>query len=317
MGSNLDLGGVYVPLITPFEGSSDQSPVALGDQSPVALGELERLANESLDAGATGLVALGTTGEPATLDDDERRAVIETVGSVCRQRQAAFIIGAGTNNTKATIEAAKQAALSPRLTAILSVVPYYTRPSEAGIVSHFGAVAEASPVPVVVYNIPYRTGRGLGSASLLRLASTPNIAGLKQAVGGIDQDTLELMAEKPDNFHVLCGDDPYLYSLMTLGGSGAIAASAHVCTSGFVALVDAALKGETGARQIHEILLPVCKFLFTEPSPGIVKGVLAYQGRISSGSLRLPMTAGSDAGVAAATAAVKKAESLLASMANG
>lgn len=301
MAGNSDLHGVYVPLITPF--TADDKP---------ALGEIERLANESLDAGATGLVALGTTGEPATLTADEKSSVVDVVASVCKSRSAQLLVGAGTNSTAVSLEAVRWFGSRSGVTGLLSVVPYYTRPSEAGIVAHFKELAKESPVPLVVYNIPYRTGRGLGAKSLLELANTPNIAGLKQAVGGIDADTMTLMANVPSDFNVLCGDDAFIFPLMSLGGRGAIAASSHVCTKGFVSLVNASLKGDVEkARQISNKLLPVCQLLFEEPSPGVIKGVLAAQGRISTANLRAPMTKASEAAASAALAAVEKAESQL------
>jgi 4-hydroxy-tetrahydrodipicolinate synthase len=289
MSSALDLHGVYVPLVTPFTADDE-----------VAYDEIERLVVKALDAGAAGIVGLGTTGEPATLEPEERIAVINTIAAVCRDRSAHFCVGTGTNNTRESL-ALQEQAVAAGAQSVLSVVPYYTRPSEAGIVEHFEYLAQNCEVPVVIYNIPYRTGRNLGASSLLELADMPNIAGLKQAVGGVDADTARLLAEKPDDFHVLCGDDPFIFPMMALGAAGAIAASSHVCTHEFVAMVDAALKGDYSvARHIHEALLPVCTSLFAEPSPAVIKGVLASQGSLSMGGLRMPMTAASEASIAAA-----------------
>lgn len=282
MTSELDLRGVYVPLITPF---------TAGDE--VAYDEVEKLAVAALEAGAAGIVALGTTGEPATLESSEKAKIIEIAGAICKSYNAHLQVGAGTNSTRASL-AAIEAATKAGAQSILSVVPYYTRPSVAGIVAHFKALADASAVPVVAYNIPYRTGRELTDASLLELAAHANIAGVKQAVGGIDAATQRLLAEKPESFHVLCGDDPYIYAMTALGGSGAIAASANVLTEGFVALVDAALKGEHArARQLHQILLPLTSVLFEEPSPAVTKAVLYKTGMISTPALRSPMTSAS------------------------
>lgn len=287
MTSELDLPffhhGVYVPLVTPFTESDF-----------VAYDEIERLATSAIDAGAAGIVALGTTGEPATLDEQERAEVIKVIAAVCRDRGAHLCVGAGTNSTKTSL-AAVQAANKAGAQSVLSVVPYYTRPSEAGIVTHFQTLAAASAVPLVVYNIPYRTGRGLGVSSLLELADTTNIAGLKQAVGGVDAGTLQLLADKPDGFSVFCGDDPYVFPLLALGSSGAIAASANLCTTAFVALVDAALKGEFArARELHEAVLPLCTVLFSEPSPAVIKAALHATGKISSPNVRAPMTIASN-----------------------
>jgi 4-hydroxy-tetrahydrodipicolinate synthase len=135
-----------------------------------------------------------------------------------------------------------------------------------------------------------------------------NVAGLKQAVGGVDADTLEILAGLPPGFAMLCGDDPFIYPMTLMGGAGSITASAHVCTARFVAMVDCALGDKLDeGRAYAQALLPVCKTLFAEPSPGVIKGVLHAQGRIPTPDLRLPMTAGSQAAVDAALAAVDTA----------
>src|SRR5207237_10058130 len=136
--------------------------------------------------------------------------------------------GAGAYDTRTTIARHEALAGVPGVVASLAVVPYYVRPSETAIVEHFRLVASRSPVPVVLYNIPYRTGRGLGAAALLELAAVDGIAGLKQAVGALDWDTLALLAGKPEGFTVLGGDDPYLLPTVLMGGGGAIAAASHL-----------------------------------------------------------------------------------------
>lgn len=294
MASELELRGVYVAVVTPFE-----------DDGSVALPALERLVEEFLDAGAAGIVALGTTGESSALSGDEKRGVIVTCAGVCESRGAQLIVGAGTNNTAATVAAVEQLAGVPACVAALCVVPYYVRPSEAGIVEHFRVVAKASPVPLVVYNIPYRTGRALGAASLLQLATTPNVAAVKQAVGAIDLDTLEVLAGAPEGFAVLGGDDAYLYPTVLMGGAGTIAASANVATDRFVAMIECGLAGKLEeGRATAEALLPLVKRLFAEPNPAVIKGVLHAQGRIPTPDLRLPMTAASPAAVEAAMTAL-------------
>ena len=294
MASELELRGVYVAVVTPFHADGT-----------VALPALEKLAGEYLDAGAAGIVALGTTGESSALTSDEKRGVIVTCAAVCQARGAQLIVGAGTNNTTATVSAVEALAGVPACVAALCVVPYYVRPTEAGIVEHFKVVAQASPVPLVVYNIPYRTGRALGAASLLQLAVLPNIAAVKQAVGGIDMDTLEVLAGAPDGFSVLGGDDAYLFPTVLMGGAGTIAASANVATDRFVAMIECGLAGKLEeGRTTAEALLPLVKRLFAEPNPAVIKGVLHAQGRIPTPDLRLPMTAASPAAVEAAMSAL-------------
>jgi 4-hydroxy-tetrahydrodipicolinate synthase len=224
---------------------------------------------------------------------------------VCGDRGAQLIVGAGTNDTRTTIARHEQLAEVPGIVASLAVVPYYVRPSEAGIVAHFTEVAERSPVPLVIYNVPYRTGRGLGAASLLELAAHPNVVGVKQAVGGIDADTLRVLAEAPPSFAVLGGDDAYLLPTVLMGGAGAIAAAAHVRTSDFVRMIDDGLAGRVAdARARAEALLPVALALFAEPNPAVIKGVLHAQGRLPTPDVRMPLTNASKSAVDDALAAI-------------
>jgi 4-hydroxy-tetrahydrodipicolinate synthase len=296
-GSRL-LEGVYVPLVTPF--AADGS---------VALDAVERQSREYLDAGSAGIVALGTTGESSALDAAEQRAVIERCARACAAHDAQLIVGAGTNSTAKTIAAVEALAGTPALVAALIVVPYYVRPSDAGVVAHFRAVAEASPVPVVVYNIPVRTGRNLGPAGMLELARHPNIVGVKQAVGALDTDTLEILAGAPPEFSVLGGDDPFLFPTVLMGGAGAICASAHVLTERFVAMTDCGLAAKVDDGRAHaEALLPVVQACFAEPNPSVFKGVLHAQGRIPTPDVRLPLVPASPDAVDRAMAAVRAAQ---------
>jgi 4-hydroxy-tetrahydrodipicolinate synthase len=291
------LRGVYVAVVTPFEADGS-----------VALGALEGLVHGYVDAGAAGVVALGTTGEASALDAGEKKSVIDVCAGVCAERSVQLIVGAGTNNTAASVAAAEALRGVPALTAVLSVVPYYVRPSQAGCIEHFRAVAAASPAPLVVYNIPYRTGRGLEARTILALAGMPNIAGIKQAVGSIDVDTLEVLAGAPEGFAVLGGDDAFLFPTVLMGGAGTIAASANVLTDRVVAMIECGLAGKLDeGRTLAEALLPVARSLFAEPNPAVIKGVMHAQGRIPTPDLRLPMTAASAASVEAALAAIEAA----------
>ena len=194
------------------------------------LDSLELLATSLLADGATGLVALGTTGEPSTLTPGERRSVVETCDRVCREVDRRLIVGAGTNSTRGTVEEILHLTSGTGASAVLIVVPYYTRPSEAAVVEHFMAVADASPLPIVAYNVPYRTGRSLGASALLDIGAHPHVIGLKQSVGAIDADTLEVLARSGPDFALLAGDDAFITPTILMGGSGAIAAAAHLCT---------------------------------------------------------------------------------------
>jgi 4-hydroxy-tetrahydrodipicolinate synthase len=273
------LRGLYLPLITPFT-----------DDGELATDALEKLAHDVIDAGAAGLVALGTTGEHATLTVAERRAVLDVAARVCRDRGAALMAGAGSDDTTGTARELRDLAAWPEVAAALTVVPYYTRPSEEGVVAHFTRLAAGSPVPLVVYNIPYRTGRTLSVSTLLRLAAIPGIAGVKHAVGAVDEDTVLLMASRPDDFAVLAGDDVFASPLLALGAAGGILASAHLRTGEFADLIEAWQGGRAAqARELGHRLAPLSAALFAEPSPAVIKGALHAQGRIPSPAVRLPL----------------------------
>jgi 4-hydroxy-tetrahydrodipicolinate synthase len=290
--------GLHVPLVTPFDAAG-----------AVDLAALERLAEEVLDAGADGIVALATTAEASSLDERERDAVLAVCARVAADRGVALIVGAGTNDTRTTIARHEALGEVEGVTASLAVVPYYVRPSEAAIVAHFQAVAARSPVGLIVYNIPYRTGRGLGAQALLELAATDGIVGVKQAVGALDVDTLELLAQAPRDFAVLCGDDAFLLALLLMGGAGAITASAHLCTERFAALIAAAGAGRLDEARAHaEALLPLILALFAEPSPAVLKAMLHEAGRIATPDVRMPLQPASAAAAVAVARALAASE---------
>jgi len=283
MANDLNLQGLWVPIVTPFTEAGD-----------VDLSSLRRLAERLLNDGARGLVALGTTGEPATLTLEERQRVVEVCNIAAAQSGCPLIVGAGTNSTVETIDEIQRLTGHGQVAGALVVVPYYTRPSAAAVVEHFHLVADESPVPIVLYNIPYRTGRGLDSQALLDASSHPNIIGLKQSVGSLDYDTLDVLARHDPAFAVLTGDDAFIAPTVLLGGSGAIAAAAHICTSLFVELVEAALAGNVSrTKALADALLPVVSAGFAEPNPAVWKAALHHNGEISSATLRRPMTSAS------------------------
>ena len=284
----MSLTGLFVPLITPFTPAGE-----------LASDALESLAQTVLDDGAAGIVALGTTGEPATLTAAERRRVVDICAGVCAERGADLIVGAGSNSTDGSIGMLGE--LDPRATAVLSVVPYYTRPSEDGVVEHFRRLAAASPVPLIIYNVPHRTGRPLGADTLRRLALLPNVAGFKHAVGGIDDATVEFMSDLPADVAVLAGDDLHAGTLLALGASGAILACANVATRAYADLVSAWRDGPLDvARRLNNRLVPLARALFAEPNPVVIKAVLAAQRRIPSPYVRLPLLVATPAATAAA-----------------
>ncbi|MEV8340247.1 4-hydroxy-tetrahydrodipicolinate synthase [Streptomyces niveus] len=279
--------GVYVPLITPFDHAG-----------AVALDALEALAHELLDAGVTGLVALGTTAEVATLSAAEKDAVVTVLARVCRERGAPLIVGAGNNDTAASRDALAALGKVPGIAAALTLVPYFTRPSEAGVVAHFTELAANSPVPLVIYHIPYRTGQELGADTLRTLGALPGVVGVKYATGGISAATVELFAELPDDFAVFAGDDTFFSPLLAMGAHGGILVSAHLATGRFVELADAWAKGDVArARDLGHRLGALSAAAFAEPNPTVTKGVLHAQGRIPTASVRLPLLPAAPASV--------------------
>jgi 4-hydroxy-tetrahydrodipicolinate synthase len=262
------LHGIFVPLITPFDADGQ-----------VATGALEDLAREVLDAGATGVVALGTTAEAGTLDEAEKRAVIEVCAQVCAPRDATLIVGAGSSDTRASAAALAALAHWPQISAALVPVPYYTRPGEAGVLAHFTRLAAHSPVPLVVYHIPYRTAQPLSAAALRELGRLPNVAGIKLATGGLDGEAVDLLGDCPPGFAVLA-----------LGAPGGILASAHLATRHFTALAAAWAQGDAQtARPLGHALARLSAAAFAEPNPTVIKGALHAQGRIPTPDVRLPL----------------------------
>ena len=280
--------GIWVPLITPF---------ADGEVDHAALRALVR---RYADAGIAGLVALGTTGEPAALDDAEQDAVLATILDEARAaahsthgadvRALPVLVGVSGNHTASMKERIEQLNALP-IAGVLMAAPYYIRPSQAGIVGHFMALADASDKPVVLYDIPYRTGVRLELDTLLTLAAHPRIQAVKDCAGSLDT-TLALIRD--GRLQVLTGEDINIFNTLCLGGSGAIAASAHLRPERFVALYRALSAGQLdeGRRIFHE-LAPLIQALFAEPNPAPVKALLAAQGLIRD-ELRMPMTRAGD-----------------------
>ncbi|WCM22652.1 4-hydroxy-tetrahydrodipicolinate synthase [Paraburkholderia bryophila] len=276
--------GIWIPLITPFaDGAVDHAA-------------LRALVRRYADAGVAGLCALGTTGEPATLDAAEQDAVLATIldevqthartHAAERRQPLPVLVGVSGNHTASMLERIGQLNPLP-IAGVLMAAPYYIRPSQAGIVGHFTALADASDKPVVLYDIPYRTGVRLELDTLLTLAAHPRIQAVKDCAGSLDT-TLALIRD--GRLQVLTGEDMQIFNSLCLGGSGAIAASAHVHPARFVALYDALAAGRLAeGRRMFHALAPLIEALFVEPNPAPVKALLAAQGLIRD-ELRMPMT---------------------------
>ncbi|AIY40010.1 4-hydroxy-tetrahydrodipicolinate synthase [Collimonas arenae] len=269
--------GIWVPLITPFFN---------GQVDHAALGKLTRY---YVEAGVSGLVALGTTGEAAALDQLEQRAVVATV------LQAAaglpVIVGLSGNHSGQLHENLQYFGASD-IAGFLIPAPCYVRPSQQGLIDHFSSLADASPVPLVLYDIPYRSGVQIELSTLLTLAAHPQIQAVKDCAGSV-ATTQALIAD--GRLQVLSGEDINVLNNLCMGGSGAIAASVHVKPQRFVALYRAVSEQRLhDARAIFHELAPLIRLLFAEASPGPVKAVLAQQGWIKD-ELRVPMTVASPA----------------------
>ena len=267
-------GGVLVPNVTPFKDGEIDEP------------SLRRLIDYLVDAGASGLVPCGTTGESATLSHDEHVRVIGITAEQAAGR-VPVVAGVGTNDTRETIGLLERAEKLP-IDGYLVVCPYYNRPPQKGILDHFRAVSENTNRPIIIYNIPSRTGRNISVETIAELSKIPNIVGVKEASGDIEQ-AMNIIA-RTSNFSVLSGEDHLLFPLCCLGGSGGILASAHVLASEFRELCESAVEGDIKrARALHYHLLPLIKVMFKEPNPAPAKAAMKLLGVIDSDELRLPL----------------------------
>ncbi|WP_131739197.1 dihydrodipicolinate synthase family protein [Actinomadura roseirufa] len=284
--------GIHASLVTPFTRSGE-----------VDAKSLERLAVHCLDHGAAGLVALGTTGEAALLDPAEQRTVLEVCRAVSIERGTPLTAGAGTMGTEDTIRQARERA--PLADALLVVVPYYLRPSDEGVIDHFAAVGAAVDVPIIVYNVPYRTGKRLGADVLARLLDLDCVTAIKHCAEGIDAGTLALMAGGPRKA-VLSGDDASIYPMLQLGATGGVAASACLAPAAYATMAEAARCGNAArGLTLHNALFPLAEALFREPSPSVLKACLAETGLIDDPGVRAPLRPPSPESVAAARRALR------------
>lgn len=267
--------GIWVALVTPFSDGEVDHPA------------LRKLVRHYAEAGVSGLVALGTTGEAAALDQLEQQAVVHTVLDAAAGLPV--IVGLGGNHSGQLHQNLLQ--FSERnIAGFLIPAPYYVRPSQQGIIDHFTRLADASPVPLVLYDIPYRTGVQIELQTLLTLAAHPQIQAVKDCSGSI-ATTQALIAD--GRLQVLAGEDINIFNCLCMGGSGAISAAAHVSPQRFVALYRAVVEQRLhDARAIFRELAPLIRLMFAEPSPGPVKALLAQQGWIRD-ELRAPMTVAS------------------------
>jgi 4-hydroxy-tetrahydrodipicolinate synthase len=267
--------GIWVPLVTPFR------------DRQIDFAALQSLARHIAGTGVAGLVVCGSTGEAAALSKEEQLAVLDAVLDAVPA--CPVVMGLADNNLQAALTYLHHIQQRP-LAGMLVPPPSYIRPSQAGIIEYFLHLAETATVPLILYNIPYRTGVGMQLDTIRTLAQHPRIAAVKDC-GGDQQLTMQLIRD--GELAVLAGEDPQIFSTLCLGGAGAIAASAHIRPDLFVKMYHAVRENRLDeARKIFYWLLPVIDLLFDEPNPAPVKALLARFGWMSE-ELRLPMQAAS------------------------
>lgn len=284
--------GVGVALITPFNNYNVDYPA------------LERMVDYVIAGGVDYIVALGSTAETATLSLSERDKVLRFIVEHTNGR-VPIVAGMGSNNTADLTEQLRTFNLDG-VEAILSVVPYYNKPSQEGIYRHFMAVTEASPVPVIIYNVPGRTGLNMTAATTLRLAhATPKIVAIKEACGNVEQ-MQAILDGRPEGFLVLSGDDGLTVELVKRGGDGVISVAANSFPERFCGCVHRAMSGATAsAEEEMAELLPAIDLLFKEGNPTGVKSMTAAMG-ITRSEVRLPLVEGSETLMQAIKSAITK-----------
>lgn len=268
--------GTGVALVTPFR-----------KQETIDFSKLEKLINHIISSGVDYIVALGTTSEAATMTETERHAlqdfIIESVGGRCP-----IMLGLGGNNTLAVTDVIANTNFDG-ISGILSVTPYYNKPNQRGLAQHFKQIADASPVPVILYNVPGRTGINMLPETTLQLATEcPNIIGIKEASGNIGQ-VMQILRNKPEGFAVISGDDSLTYPMIALGATGVISVIANALPKEMSTMVHYALKGDTRkALPLHYRMLPLMNAIFEEGNPSGIKALLEIEGLIGN-TLRMPL----------------------------
>lgn len=272
---NKKLKGTGVAIVTPFHKDGSIDFKSLG-----------KLLNSLIENGITYIVTLGTTGESAALSTVEKNAVINYVTEVVEKR-IPVVVGVGGNNTSAVLGMLKELSLDD-VDAILSVCPYYNKPQQNGLYLHYKAIANNSPLPVILYNVPDRTGVNLKAETTLQLAHDfKNIIGIKEACKNTEQ-WIAILKDRPDNFMLLSGDDLSTMPMIALGGNGVISVTANAFPKEFSDMVNHCFKGEyKSARKIQYKLMEFTTSLFLEGSPGGIKASLEVLG-ICQNYLRLP-----------------------------
>ena len=272
--------GLWLPLVTPFrDGALDEV-------------SLRRMARHYLGQPIDGFILAATTGEGLTIDEEETARLVAIVASEVARRIPVYL-GISGSDTRKIARTLAHVAPWP-VDGYLIACPYYTRPSQEGLYRHFAALAGATERPILVYNIPYRTGVNMANETLLRLAALPNVVGVKDCCADQNQ-SFDLIRAKLSGFSVMTGEDALFHAALTQGADGGILASAHIDTARFAAIRDMHMAGDQpGALRAWRALVDLPRLLFAEPSPAPIKHWLWRAGLIDSPQVRLPMTQVSD-----------------------
>lgn len=272
--------GSFTAIVTPFrDGQFDEAAY-------------RGLIDFQIEGGSHGIVPCGTTGESATLSHEEHHRVVEVAIEQAAGR-VPIIAGTGSNSTWETISLTQHAERAGA-NGCLVITPYYNKPNPLGLYEHFKAVAEATSLPIIMYNVPGRTGRNMLPDEVARSAELPNVVGIKEATGDLSQ-VADVIALSPEDFIVLSGDDFTVLPLISVGGRGVITVTGNVAPGKMAGLCDAALEGDLGrARELHYHLRPVFHAMFLETNPIPAKTALRLMGRIT-GEVRLPLAPMSEA----------------------
>jgi 4-hydroxy-tetrahydrodipicolinate synthase len=272
----MKIQGVWLPIITPF----------IADEIDYL--SYKKLIDHYIEQGISGLIPLGTTGESPAIEEAEFEELVARTMEYTRGRVPVFV-GAGGNYTKKVVKLV-HIVEKYKADGILSVCPYYNRPDQNGIYQHFLKISESTPLPIIIYNIPYRTGRNIENETIHNLAGLRNIVGLKDSCGDLKQ-TMELLLHPPADLAILTGEDVLYYTTLLLGGAGGILASAHLATGRFVEIYSL-IKANNyqAALEKWRGLADFIPFLFVEPNPAPLKYCLQREGLIKSLETRLPLT---------------------------
>ncbi|EQB37784.1 MULTISPECIES: 4-hydroxy-tetrahydrodipicolinate synthase [Virgibacillus] len=268
-------GQVVTAMVTPFD-----------QQGEIDFQATENLVNYLIANGSDALVVAGTTGESPTLTNEEKLALFKSVVKITNGR-IPIIAGTGSNHTKASIELTKQAEQTG-VDGIMLVTPYYSKPSQEGIYRHFQSIAEATSLPIMLYNVPGRTVANASAETIVRLSEIDSIVSIKEASGDLDQIT-EIIRRTPHDFTLYSGDDGLTLPVLSVGGTGVVSVASHIIGNEMQEMVNQYRNGNViRSAEVHQHLLPIMKALFAAPSPTPVKAALNLKG-ISVGSVRLPM----------------------------